>query len=65
VTCTVINLVGVNSSNAQLEWTTAGFTGTVLFSPVPPPQDKIAWQSLPVGADVPCTSDITVQMAAP
>ena len=65
VTCTVIDLVGVNSSNAQLAWNTAGFTGTIVFSPAPPPQYKIAWQSLPVGADVSCSSDITVQMAAP
>jgi hypothetical protein len=63
--CTVVNLVGVNSSNAQLTWSTAGFTGSVIFSPVIPPQYKIEWQSLAVGTDVLCTSDITVQQFAP
>ncbi|HEX3266213.1 MAG TPA: DnaJ domain-containing protein [Candidatus Limnocylindrales bacterium] len=64
-TCTVIDLVGTNSSNAQLAWNTAGFTGTVLFSPAPPPQYKIASQSLTAGTEVPCDSDISVQAAAP
>jgi hypothetical protein len=63
--CTVIDLVGVNSSNAQLTWNIAGFTGTVIFSPAIPPHYKIAWQSLTVGTDVLCTSDITVQQVAP
>ncbi len=65
VSCDVINLVGMNTSNAQLAWNTAGFTGTVLFSPPVPPQYKIKWQSLTVGQTVPCTSDISVQQAAP
>lgn len=65
VTCEVINLVGLNSSNAQLAWSTAGFTGTVLFSPQTPPQYKIGWQSLSAGQSVPCTSDINVQQVAP
>jgi hypothetical protein len=65
VICTVVNLVGVNSSNAQLTWNTAGFTGTVLFNPTIPPQYKIGWQSLAVGTDVLCTSGITVQLAPP
>jgi hypothetical protein len=65
VICTVVDLVGVNSSNAQLAWNTAGFTGTVLFSPVPPPQYKIGWQSLAAGTDALCTSDISVALTAP
>jgi hypothetical protein len=65
VSCTVVNLVGVNSSNAQVAWSTAGFTGTVLFSPAPPPQYKIGWQSLAAGTDVPCASDIAVRQTAP
>ncbi len=65
VSCDVINLVGLNSSNAQLAWNTAGFTGTVLFSPQVPPQYKIRWQSLSVGETVPCTSDINVQQEPP
>jgi hypothetical protein len=65
VICTVIKLVGTNTSNAQVAWNTAGFTGTVVFSPVPPPQYKIGGQSLAAGTDVPCTSGITVQATAP
>ncbi len=65
IVCSVVSLIGVNTSNAQVAWNTAEFTGTVLFSPAPPPQYKIAWQSLEVGTEVPCTSDITVQPAAP
>ena len=65
LTCTVISLIDVNTSIAQEAWNTAGFTGTVLFSPPIPPQYKIGWQSLAVGMDVPCTSDITVQQQAP
>ena len=63
--CAVANLVNVNSANAQLAWNTAGFTGTVIFSPVIPPQWKIAAQSLAVGSIVSCTSDIIVYKVAP
>jgi hypothetical protein len=65
VNCTVINLVGTNTSGAQLAWNSAGFTGSVVFSPVPPPQYKIAWQSLAVGTNVLCTTDVTVRLTAP
>ena len=65
VNCEVISLINVNTSNAQLTWNTAGFTGTVLFSPPIPPQYKIKWQSLTVGQTVPCTSDISVEQTAP
>jgi hypothetical protein len=65
VFCTVIDLVGVNTSNAQLAWNSAGFTGTVVFSPAVPPQYKIGWQSLTVGDVILCTSDIAVQLTAP
>ena len=62
---TVVSLVGTNTSNAQAAWRTAGFTGTVIFAPAPPPQYKIGWQSLAAGTDVACTSNITVQPTAP
>lgn len=65
VICTVISLIGVNTSNAQVTWATAGFAGTVMFSPGIPPQYKIGWQSLTPGDEVPCTSDVTVQELAP
>ena len=42
-----------------------GFTGTLLFSPQPPPKYTIGWQSLDAATDAPCSSDITVQPAAP
>lgn len=65
VTCTVISLIDVHTSGAKLAWNDAGFTGSVFFEPPIPPQYRIGWQSLAVGTDVPCTSDITVQKAAP
>jgi hypothetical protein len=65
VFCPVVSLITVNTSNAQLTWSTAGFTGTVLFVTPIPPHYKIAWQSLVVGDIVPCTSDITVAQTAP
>jgi hypothetical protein len=63
--CAVISLIGSNSANAQVAWSTAGFTGTVVFSPTIPPQWKIQAQSLVVGAVVPCTSGIIVFKVAP
>jgi hypothetical protein len=65
VLCTVPDLVGVQSNQAQVRWAGAGFTGTVLFSPQPPPKYTIGWQSLPAGTDALCTSDITVGPPAP
>ena len=63
--CAAISLINVNSANAQVTWNAAGFTGTVIYSPVIPPQWKIQAQSLVVGAVVPCTSGITVYKIAP
>lgn len=65
VVCEVVSLIGLNTSNAQLTWSSAGFTGTVQFSPPVPPQYKIGWQSLTVGDSVLCTSNISVQQAPP
>jgi hypothetical protein len=65
VICTVPQLVGQNTANAAAIWTAASFTGTISYSPVVPPQYRIEWQSLSAGTDVLCTSDITVQQAAP
>ena len=63
--CTVITLLNHWTLNAQHQWQVAGFTGTVIFNPAPPPDYHIKWQSLAVGASVPCSSDITVRDAAP
>ena len=65
VFCQVISLIGENSANAQVLWSTAGFTGTVSFSPSVPPHYKIGWQSLAAGDSVLCTSGIAVQDVAP
>jgi hypothetical protein len=63
--CTVITLINHWTNVAQHQWAVAGFTGTVIFNPVPPPDYHIKWQSLAVGAVVPCSSDITVLDTAP
>jgi hypothetical protein len=63
--CTVITLINHWTFNAQHQWEAAGFTGTVIFNPAPPPDYHIKWQSLAVGASVPCSSDITVRDVAP
>ncbi|MBI2781794.1 MAG: pilus assembly protein [Chloroflexi bacterium] len=64
-TCTVISLLNVQSNKASTNWKAAGFTGSVIFSPLVPPTYKIAWQSLTVGITLPCTSGITVRSRAP
>jgi hypothetical protein len=63
--CTVITLINHWTVNAQRQWTTAGFTGTVIFNPAPPPDYHIKWQSLAMGATVPCSSNITVRDTLP
>ena len=64
-TCTVISLLNVQSNKAQADWSTAGFTGSVIFSPLVPPQYRIQWQSLTVGSTILCSSGITVRSSAP
>jgi len=63
--CTVISLLNVQTNKAQGNWITAGFSGSVIFVPLAPPNYKIQWQSLTVGGSVPCTSGITVRSNAP
>lgn len=65
VDCVVITLINHWTNVAQHQWESAGFTGTVVFNPAPPPNYHIKWQSLSVGSTVPCSSDITVRDAAP
>ena len=66
VTCTVVSLLNLQTNKAQSTWAAAGFSGSVIFSPLVPPNYKIQWQSLtPVGSSVACTSGITVRSSAP
>ena len=63
--CSVIDLVGVMTSNASQQWAAAGFTGALTFDPQTPPQFEIAWQSRAVGDSVPCSSGMTVREVSP
>jgi TadE-like protein len=63
--CTVVSLLNVQSNKAQGDWQDAGFTGTVIFVPLVPPNYRIQWQSLTVGSSVLCTNGITVRSTAP
>ena len=63
--CTVISLLNVQTNKAQGDWRGAGFTGSVVFSPLVPPNYRIAWQSLTVGISVACSSSILVRSGAP
>jgi DnaJ domain len=65
VFCTVPNFIGANTSSSTGKWTTAGFTGTITYSPLVPPPYQIGWQSLTAGTAVSCTSDVTVAQVAP
>src|SRR5215213_6520627 len=63
--CTVTSLLNVQTNQAAAKWQTAGFTGAVIFSPLVPPNYKIAWQSLTVGTSKLCTFGITVRSSPP
>jgi hypothetical protein len=64
-TCTVISLLNEQTNKAQQDWFDAGFSGSVIFSPLVPPTYRIQWQSLTVGISVACASGITVRSNAP
>jgi hypothetical protein len=65
--CHVVSLLNIQTNKAAAKWLAAGFTGSVIFSPLVPPNYRIAWQSLTVSptVDVPCTSGIQVRSSAP
>lgn len=63
--CTVISLLNVQSNKAQADWRAAGFSGSVVFSPLVPPNYRIAWQSLTVGISVACSSSILARSSVP
>jgi hypothetical protein len=63
--CTVVSLHDLQTYQAQAAWKDAGFTGTVFFSPDPPPSYTIQWQSLTPGTKASCKHDINVSNRAP
>lgn len=63
--CTVVSLLNLQTNRAASAWLAGGFTGSVIFSPLVPPNYRILWQSLTVGTDVACSSSITVRSHAP
>ncbi|HUG30558.1 MAG TPA: TadE family protein [Candidatus Limnocylindria bacterium] len=63
--CTVISLLNVQTNKAQADWRDAGFTGSIIFSPLVKPHYRIAWQSLTVGISVACSTSILVRSSAP
>ena len=64
-TCTVVNLVDESTSDAGDMWDDAGFTGPVIYTPDPPPNYTIKWQSLTAGSHVPCSWPIFVRQTKP
>jgi hypothetical protein len=64
-TCTVISLLDLQSNKVNAEWLQAGFTSSVVFSPLVPPHYRVAWQSLTVGTTTSCTTGITVRSSVP
>lgn len=59
--CTVPDLTNNNTANAQSEWSGAGFTGSLLFNPLVPPNYNINVQTVASGTSVECTTSITVR----
>jgi hypothetical protein len=64
-TCTVPSLLNTQSNKVAAKWIAAGFSSSVIFSPLVPPNYKIQWQSLTVGTTETCTVGITVRSRAP
>jgi cell division septation protein DedD len=64
-TCKVVSLLNLQTNKAATAWLAGGFSGAVIFSPLVPPNYRIAWQSLTVGATVACSSGIQVRSRAP
>jgi hypothetical protein len=64
-TCTVVSLLNTQTNKAAAKWQAAGFTGSIIFVPLVPPNYKITWQNLTVGTTEPCTTGITVRSRAP
>ena len=64
-TCKVVSLLNAQTNKAAAKWIAAGFSGAVVFSPLVPPNYRIAWQSETVNTYIACTSGITVSSRAP
>jgi hypothetical protein len=63
--CTVVSLLNLQSNKVAAKWFGAGFKGSIIYSPLVPPNYKVTWQSLTVGTIVPCTTGIQVRSKAP
>jgi hypothetical protein len=61
----VISLLNQQTTRSAERWSNAGFTGSVIYSPLVPPNFRVAWQSLTVGSSALCSSGITVRASAP
>jgi hypothetical protein len=64
-TCTVVSLLNLQTNKVAEKWIEAGFTGSIIFVPLVPPNYRVAWQNLTVGTTIPCSSGITVRSSAP
>ncbi len=64
-TCTVVSLLNLQTNKVAEKWIQAGFTGSIIFVPLVPPNYRVAWQSLTVGTSIPCANGITVRSSAP
>jgi hypothetical protein len=58
--CTVPNLIGFPANSAPGRWSTAGFTGIVIYDNTVGSHDKVLTQSLAVGTTALCSSDVHV-----
>ena len=58
--CIVPTLTGLQTNKAQAPWTAAGFSTSVIFSPLAPPQYNIGSQTTAAGTSELCTSTISV-----
>ena len=64
-TCIVPTLLNLQTNKVSAKWAEAGFTGSVVFSPLVPPNYRVAWQSETVGLTKVCTIGIQVRSSAP
>ena len=61
----MVSLLNLSTNKVAAKWLAAGFKGSIIYSPLVPPNYKVTWQSLTVGTIVPCTTGIQVRSKAP